>query len=68
MGQANSVTKRQRESNTRDSRGNNAGLLSGKDKAIWRRTKGTQALNTQGAGKQLDTDETHQGGESIAHT
>ena len=30
-----------------------------KDKTIWHRREGTQGLNAQGRGRQLDTDETH---------
>ena len=35
--------------------------------AIWHRRKGIQGLNTQGRGRQLDTCETHWGGEIITH-
>ena len=42
----------------RHSQGLNAGMLAGM-MTIWHRRKGTQGLNTQGRGRQLDTGETH---------
>ena len=35
-------------------------------KTIWQRRKGAHSLNTQGEVRQLDTGETHQGGENEA--